>query len=60
MPSKLIGQILIENAGLTPAALEQAIETQRQEGGRLGEVLIKARAMTEDDVLKLHGWCPYA
>ncbi len=55
MPSKLIGQILIENAGLTPAALEQAIETQRQEGGRLGEVLIKARVMTEEDVLKALG-----
>jgi len=36
---------------LTPALIEQALEAQRKEGGRLGEILIKMRAVTEEDVL---------
>ena len=34
---------------LTPALIEQALEAQRKEGGRLGEILIKMRAVTEED-----------
>jgi general secretion pathway protein E len=40
---------------LTPALLEQALETQRTEGGRIGEVLIKMRAVTEEEVLAALG-----
>src|SRR5438105_2651034 len=40
---------------LTPAILEQALETQRTEGGRIGEVLIKMRAVTEEEVLAALG-----
>jgi general secretion pathway protein E len=36
---------------LTPALIEQALEAQRKEGGRLGEILVKMRAVTEEDVL---------
>jgi general secretion pathway protein E len=40
---------------LTPAIIEQALETQRTEGGRIGEVLVKMRAVTEDEVLAALG-----
>jgi len=40
---------------LTPALIEQALATQQKEGGRIGEVLIKMRAVTEDDVLAALG-----
>jgi general secretion pathway protein E len=40
---------------LTPAIIEQALETQRMEGGRIGEVLVKMRAVTEDEVLAALG-----
>ncbi|MDB4980124.1 MAG: ral secretory pathway protein [Myxococcales bacterium] len=40
---------------LTPAVLEQALETQRLEGGRIGEVLVKMRVVTEDEVLAALG-----
>jgi general secretion pathway protein E len=61
--SKLIGQILLEgkaNGGaggiaLTPAILEQALAVQAQEGGRLGEVLLKLRAVTEENLLQALG-----
>jgi len=40
---------------LTPALIEQALATQAKEGGRIGEVLVKMRAVTEDDVLAALG-----
>jgi general secretion pathway protein E len=40
---------------LTPALLEQALATQQKEGGRIGEVLVKMRAVTEEDVLAALG-----
>jgi general secretion pathway protein E len=40
---------------LTPALIEQALATQAKEGGRIGEVLVKMRAVTEEDVLAALG-----
>ena len=40
---------------LTPALLEQALALQQKEGGRIGEVLVKMRAVTEEDVLAALG-----
>jgi general secretion pathway protein E len=40
---------------LTPALLEQALEAQKTEGGRIGEILVKMRAVTEEDVLAALG-----
>jgi general secretion pathway protein E len=40
---------------LTPALVEQALATQQEEGGRIGEILIKMRAVTEEDVLAALG-----
>ncbi|HTA19923.1 MAG TPA: ATPase, T2SS/T4P/T4SS family, partial [Polyangia bacterium] len=40
---------------LTPALIEQALATQLKEGGRIGEVLVKMRAVTEEEVLAALG-----
>jgi general secretion pathway protein E len=58
--SKLIGQILLEakpasGTGVTKEILQQALDTQAKEGGRLGEILIKMRAVTEEEVLQALG-----
>jgi general secretion pathway protein E len=55
VPQKRLGHVLIESAGLKPEALEQALVTQEQEGGRIGEILVRSRAATEEDVLKALG-----
>jgi len=60
MPRKRIGDLLLElkagpNSTLTPAVIEQAIATQKAEGGRLGEILVRMRAVTEDDLLMALG-----
>ncbi len=60
MASKRIGELLLElkrgsDANFTPAVIEQALVTQRAEGGRLGEILVKARAVTEEEVLQALG-----
>jgi general secretion pathway protein E len=53
--AKLIGQILVGRGVLTPEVLEQGLAEQASTGGRLGEVLIKMRAATEEDVLRALG-----
>ena len=65
MASKLLGQILLAARPAVPAGgpvgglslevIEQALQAQATEGGRIGEVLIKMRAVTEDDVLQALG-----
>jgi general secretion pathway protein E len=57
---KRIGELLLElkrggDATFTPAVIEQALVTQQTEGGRLGEILVKARAVTEEEVLQALG-----
>ncbi len=52
MARQRIGEILIESGVVKPAALEQALAIQQTEGGLLGELLVKAHACTEDDVLR--------
>jgi general secretion pathway protein E len=60
---KRIGELLLElkhgsgasDANFTPAVIEQALVTQKAEGGRLGEILVKARAVTEEEVLQALG-----
>jgi general secretion pathway protein E len=49
---RLIGQILVQSGVLTAEALEQALAEQLTEGGRLGEILVKMRAVSEEDLLK--------
>ncbi len=48
---KLIGQILIENYGLPPEALSQGLRVQEEKGGRIGEILLRQKAISEHDLL---------
>lgn len=48
----LIGQILIEKHALTPAQLEEGLRLQKEQGGRIGEILIRLKLLTEDAVLE--------
>jgi general secretion pathway protein E len=49
-----LGEILAETAKLAPEKLEEALALQRgeQAGIRLGEILVRAKAVTEEDVLR--------
>jgi len=49
---RLIGEILVASGAVTPEQLGSALETQLSEGGRLGELLVRARATDEESVLK--------
>lgn len=52
---KLIGQILIDKHGLSPDMLADALNTQEEKGGRIGEILIRQKAISEADLLKALG-----
>ncbi|MFO0583071.1 MAG: type II secretion system ATPase GspE [Anaeromyxobacter sp.] len=49
-----LGEILVESAKLDPARVEEALAAQRgeQAGSRLGEILVRAKACTEEQVLR--------
>jgi len=46
-----LGELLISEGLITPSQLEKAISVQRQESGRLGEVLIKLEMIKEAHVV---------
>jgi general secretion pathway protein E len=48
----LLGQILIKECGLSAAALEIALAKQVEEGGLLGEVLLRQKAISEQQLLR--------
>lgn len=50
-----IGEILINDCGLSVDALEKALEKQAEGGGRLGEILIKNGDVDEIDLLHALG-----
>jgi general secretion pathway protein E len=52
---RLIGEILVASGSLTQEQLEQGLVEQATEGGRIGEVLIKMRAVSEEDLLRALG-----
>jgi general secretion pathway protein E len=47
-----IGQILIEKHLLTPAQLEEGLRLQKEQGGKIGEILIRLKYATEERVLE--------
>ncbi len=49
---KLIGQILTETCGLSEQDLARALEIQQEKGGRLGEILIQEKTISESNLLK--------
>jgi general secretion pathway protein E len=52
MAHQLIGEILSETCGLSIEALGAALEIQDEKGGRIGEILIQEKAISETDLLK--------
>ncbi len=52
MAPRLIGQILKEVAGISEEVIQEALSVQREKGGRIGEILIQKKAITESDLLK--------
>lgn len=49
---KLIGEILTDTRGLSSEALNEALKVQEEKGGRIGEILIRQKAISETDLLK--------
>jgi len=47
-----LGEILQQQFGLSQEALDEALELQAEKGGRLGELLVQQKMITEDDLLK--------
>jgi general secretion pathway protein E len=60
---KRLGELLLALKAKTPAsmpslsaeAVEQALATQALEGGRIGEILVKMRSISEEDLLQALG-----
>ncbi len=50
-----LGEFLLKEGLITVSQLEKAISVQRQEGGRLGEILIKLEMVKEDQVMAALG-----
>ncbi len=51
-PVRLLGQILLQRTGLTEEQLEDGLKTQTLEGGRIGEILLRSRAVKEVQLLE--------
>jgi general secretion pathway protein E len=50
-PGAPIGQLLVERRVVSAADLDQALSFQRQYGGRLGSILVRLGALSEDALL---------
>lgn len=50
-----LGEILRHTSGLTEDKLNEALQVQADKGGRLGEVLVGLKALSEEDVAKALG-----
>ncbi|RLB53481.1 MAG: type II secretion system protein GspE, partial [Deltaproteobacteria bacterium] len=48
--NRKLGEILIELAGLEPDRLAEALQTQQERGGRIGEILVAMKAVDSKDV----------
>ena len=48
---RLLGEILKETCGVTDDSIVAALAIQREKGGRIGEILIGLRKLTENDLL---------
>jgi general secretion pathway protein E len=46
----LIGEILVARCGVPPDAVERALAKQREEGGLLGEILVRLKLVDEDQL----------
>jgi len=58
----LLGEILVSRCGVSPESIERALTKQRDEGGLLGEVLVRLKLIDEDQLalaLSLQSEMPY-
>ena len=58
----LLGEILVASCGVAPDAIERALAKQRDEGGLIGEVLVRLKLIDEDQLaqaLSLQSEMPY-
>ncbi|MFA5239755.1 MAG: ATPase, T2SS/T4P/T4SS family [Phycisphaerae bacterium] len=52
-PDLLFGELLVSKGLLSEESLAKAIEEQRERGGRLGEVLLRLKMLSEEDVTQV-------
>jgi len=52
MTHRLIGEILTETCGLSEDVLTEVLEVQGEKGGRVGEILMERKAVSEADLLE--------
>jgi general secretion pathway protein E len=50
-----LGEILMATAGVPAEKIEEALASQREKGGRIGEILVGLKAATEEQVLRALG-----
>ncbi|HRC57298.1 MAG TPA: type II secretion system ATPase GspE, partial [Kofleriaceae bacterium] len=55
-PPPLLGEILVAQGAANSEGLARALELQREEGGLLGEVMLRHRLIEEDDLAKALAW----
>ena len=51
-PWQLIGKILQDKFSISDKSIREALATQKEKGGRLGEVLVRTGDVKEDEILK--------
>jgi len=51
----LIGELLIEAGDLSPDRLERALERQKQDGGLIGDILVRMNAIKEEALVRALG-----
>ncbi|NLX18293.1 MAG: type II secretion system protein GspE, partial [Desulfobulbus sp.] len=51
MKYRKVGDILIDEGLISAVQLETALQTQKKQGGRLGNVLIKLGYVTEEQII---------
>ena len=52
MDHRLIGEILRDICGLSNESLEEALRIQEEKGDRIGEILVRQKAISDSDLLK--------
>src|SRR5881398_1135093 len=48
--ARLLGELLVESCNVAPDAIERALVKQREEGGLIGEVLVRMKLIDEDQL----------
>ncbi len=52
MNHRLIGEILTETCALSEEALNEALKFQKEKGGRIGEILVRQKTISEGNLLE--------